>query len=52
MVALGDGAVDLEGAMHAASAADWMLVELDACAGDMRAAVQRSAEWLGLARLT
>ncbi len=50
MVALGDGAVDLRSAMRAAEHADWMLVELDRCAGEMKAAVKRSAEWLGLAR--
>jgi sugar phosphate isomerase/epimerase len=48
MVALGDGVVDLRGAMLAAQHADWMLVELDRCAGKMTEAVQRSAEWLDL----
>jgi sugar phosphate isomerase/epimerase len=46
MTALGDGVVDLRGAMRAAVHADWMLVELDQCAGQMKAAVKRSAEWL------
>ena len=53
MVALGDGVVKLRDAMRAAAYADWMLVELDACAGDMKEAVRRSAEWLtrtGIAR--
>jgi sugar phosphate isomerase/epimerase len=50
MVALGDGVVDLRSAMRAAKHADWMLVELDQCAGDMREAVRRSAAWLGLPR--
>jgi sugar phosphate isomerase/epimerase len=49
MVALGDGVVDLTAAMQAAAHADWMLVELDACAGEMKQAVKRSAEWLRLA---
>ena len=50
MVALGDGVVDLSAAIEAASHADWMLVELDACAGEMREAVRRSAEWLRATR--
>jgi sugar phosphate isomerase/epimerase len=48
MTALGEGVVDLRDAMRAARHADWMLVELDQCAGEMREAVRRSAEWLGL----
>jgi len=48
MTALGDGVVDLRGAMRAATHADWMLVELDQCAGEMKEAVRMSAEWLGL----
>jgi sugar phosphate isomerase/epimerase len=51
MVALGNGVVDLTSAMHAAAHADWMLVELDQCAGEMKEAVRRSAEWLGLPRV-
>jgi sugar phosphate isomerase/epimerase len=50
MVALGDGAVALRSAMGEAKHADWMLVELDRCAGEMKEAVRRSSEWLGLAR--
>ncbi|MBM4381977.1 MAG: sugar phosphate isomerase/epimerase [Deltaproteobacteria bacterium] len=50
MVALGDGVVDLTSAMQAATRADWMLVELDQCAGEMTEAVRRSAEWLRLPR--
>jgi sugar phosphate isomerase/epimerase len=50
MTALGDGVVDLTGAMRAARHADWMLVELDQCAGEMNVAVRRSAEWLELDR--
>ncbi|MFI5319203.1 MAG: sugar phosphate isomerase/epimerase family protein [Myxococcota bacterium] len=49
MVALGDGVVDLRSAMREATHADWMLVELDQCAGEMREAVRRSAAWLALA---
>ncbi len=48
MTALGDGVVGLSAAMKAATHADWMLVELDQCAGEMREAVRRSVEWLGL----
>jgi sugar phosphate isomerase/epimerase len=48
MTALGDGVVDLRGAMRAARHTDWMLVELDHCAGEIREAVEKSAEWLGL----
>jgi sugar phosphate isomerase/epimerase len=48
MTALGDGVVELRSVMSAATHADWMLVELDQCAGEMREAVRRSAEWLGL----
>ena len=48
MVALGDGVVDLRSAMREAKHADWMLVELDHCAGEMRDAVRTSAEWLAL----
>jgi sugar phosphate isomerase/epimerase len=46
MVALGEGVVDLRGALRAADHADWMLVELDQRAGEMKEAVRRSAEWL------
>ena len=46
MTALGEGVVDLSAAMKAARHADWMLVELDQCAGEMRDAVRKSAEWL------
>jgi sugar phosphate isomerase/epimerase len=49
MTALGAGVVDLRSAMAAARHADWQLVELDRCAGDMREAVRASAAWLGLA---
>jgi sugar phosphate isomerase/epimerase len=48
MVALGDGVVDLTSAIAAAAHADWMLVELDQCAAEMKEAVGRSAEWLRL----
>jgi sugar phosphate isomerase/epimerase len=44
MLALGDGVVDLTSAMAAATHADWMLVELDQCAGEMKEAVRRSGD--------
>jgi sugar phosphate isomerase/epimerase len=47
MTALGEGVVELSAAMRAAKHADWMLVELDQCAGEMREAVRKSAGWLG-----
>jgi sugar phosphate isomerase/epimerase len=45
MVALGDGSVDVPGAV-AAGAAGWLIVELDKCDGDMLAAVERSYDYL------
>jgi sugar phosphate isomerase/epimerase len=48
MTALGEGVVALTSAIAAATHADWMLVELDQCAGKMTEAVRRSAEWLRL----
>jgi len=45
MVALGDGAIDVPGAL-AAGAADWLIVELDKCDGDMLEAVERSFTYL------
>ncbi len=54
MVAVGDGALDIERVVRAASA-EWLIVELDECATDMFTAVGRSLEYLrrtglGLAR--
>lgn len=52
MTALGEGAVDIP-AVIGASQADWLIVELDACATDMFEAVQKSYHYLtrkGLAR--
>jgi hypothetical protein len=34
--------------MREAAHADWQHVELDHCAGEMKQAVRRSAEWLGI----
>jgi sugar phosphate isomerase/epimerase len=45
MVALGGGAVDVPGAV-AAGAADWLIVELAKCDGDMLEAVERSYHYL------
>jgi sugar phosphate isomerase/epimerase len=45
MVALGGGAVDIRGAV-AAGAADWLIVELDKCDGDMLEAVECSYAYL------
>ncbi|MCG3149637.1 MAG: hypothetical protein PCFJNLEI_03102 [Verrucomicrobiae bacterium] len=54
MTAVGDGKVDLPAVAKAgAGTAEWMIVELDACATDMLAAVKRSYDYLvgkGLAR--
>ena len=52
MTAVGDGALDMP-AIAAASQAEWHVVELDHCAGDMWEAVERSHRYLigaGLAR--
>jgi sugar phosphate isomerase/epimerase len=45
MVALGDGAIDVPGAVNA-GAADWLIIELDKCDGDMLEAVERSFTYL------
>lgn len=52
MTAVGEGVVDVAGVIQA-SQADWLIVELDACATDMFEAVQKSYHYLiskGLAR--
>ena len=46
MVAVGDGIVDIPGVLSAAPAARWHIVELDQCATDMFAAVERSYDYL------
>jgi sugar phosphate isomerase/epimerase len=53
MVAVGDGAIDVRGAIEAAPAAQWHIVELDRCDTDMFDAVARSYQYLvgsGLSR--
>jgi sugar phosphate isomerase/epimerase len=46
MVAVGDGAVDVEGVLAASPTARWHIVELDRCATDMFEAVERSYDYL------
>jgi sugar phosphate isomerase/epimerase len=46
MTAVGEGKVDLEGISSAAKHVEWFIVELDRCATDMMAAVERSATYL------
>ncbi|MDQ1713105.1 MAG: hypothetical protein QOE45_2555 [Frankiaceae bacterium] len=46
MVAVGEGVVDLLGALRAAEHARWHIVELDSCAGSPLAAVERSHDFL------
>jgi len=53
MVAVGDGAIDVPGAVAAAPEAAWHIVELDRCDTDMFDAVERSYHYLvdrGLSR--
>jgi sugar phosphate isomerase/epimerase len=54
MVAVGDGRLDFTAIVQAsAETAQWLIVELDECAGDMLAAVRKSHQYLvgkGLAR--
>lgn len=45
MVAVGEGALDIERIVRAASA-EWLIVELDECATDMFTAVARSLDYL------
>lgn len=50
MVAAGDGVMDFPAVLHAAKDAQWLIVELDRCDGDMLAAVAQSYRYLaGLA---
>jgi sugar phosphate isomerase/epimerase len=42
MVAVGSGVMDLPAILAAAGAADWLIVELDRCDGDMMAALAQS----------
>ncbi|MGD8857238.1 MAG: sugar phosphate isomerase/epimerase, partial [Chloroflexota bacterium] len=47
MVAVGDGNVDYPPIIAAADgSAEWLIVELDRCAGDMMTAVERSYRYL------
>jgi len=46
MVAVGDGAIDIPGALAAAPGARWHIVELDRCDTDMFDAVERSYHYL------
>ncbi|MCA9915393.1 MAG: sugar phosphate isomerase/epimerase [Anaerolineae bacterium] len=47
MTAAGEGMVDIPGVVAAAEdSADWMIVEIDHCATDMQAAVQKSYQYL------
>jgi sugar phosphate isomerase/epimerase len=46
MVAVGDGVVDIPGVLAASPSARWHIVELDRCATDMFAAVERSYDYL------
>ena len=54
MLALGEGVIDVPAVVRAArDKADWLIVELDACATDMLTAVEKSYQFLvsnGLAR--
>jgi sugar phosphate isomerase/epimerase len=45
MLAVGEGKVDIAGVIRA-SAADWLIVELDRCATDMVEAVEKSCRYL------
>ena len=47
MLALGEGVMDIPGVLEASAGhAEWLIVELDECATDMFAAVQRSYQYL------
>jgi sugar phosphate isomerase/epimerase len=46
MVAVGQGVLNYEAIIPAASSAEWMVVELDRCATDMLTAVQQSYTYL------
>jgi len=47
MMAVGEGAVNIPGVIQAsANTADWLIVELDACATDMLEAVEKSYHYL------
>lgn len=46
MVALGEGAVDLDTTLAATAGAEWWIVELDDCATDMLEAIEKSVGYL------
>lgn len=46
MVAVGDGTLDIPAIVRASDWAEWLIVELDACATDMLIAVERSFRYL------
>lgn len=46
MVAVGSGALDIAGIVHAGPAVAWHVVELDRCATDMFAAIEASYDYL------
>jgi sugar phosphate isomerase/epimerase len=46
MVAVGDGSLDMPGIIRAGQGTEWLIVELDRCATDMFAAVQKSCVYL------
>ncbi len=46
MTAVGTGALDYTAIIPAATAAEWLIVELDHCATDMLAAIEQSYRYL------
>jgi hypothetical protein len=46
MTAVGEGVMDIAGALQASEVPEWHIVELDRCATDMFEAVEKSHEWL------
>jgi sugar phosphate isomerase/epimerase len=46
MLPLGQGIIDIAGAVRAGSAAEWLVVELDATQGDMMNAIEESLRYL------
>jgi len=46
MVAVGEGALDIPGIIRAGQGTEWLIVELDRCATDMFAAVEKSYRYL------
>ncbi len=52
MTAVGEGTIDVKAALGAATAAEWHIVELDRCDGDMFEAIERSYGFLVGAELS